>query len=315
VRLCAISVDLDEIPCYAAIHGLTALPPSAAQAVYRHALPRLERLFEELDLRATFFAIGSDLRAPHAADAVRRLAERGHEIGNHSQDHRYDLVRLTRGEMRAQIAEGSAAIERVTGRAPLGFRAPGYTINDQVFELLLELGVRYDSSVFPCAAYYLPKLAAINLYRVLGRPSRSIIDHPRVLLAAADPYRVGSPYTRRGHGLLELPIGVTRDATGRLPYIGTSLIWAGQRGARELTRLIAGRPLVNLELHGIDAADAELDGLQALRPHQPDLRRSAAAKVEILRGVVAELRDAGYEFVTLAGAARRYEAGGMSATA
>jgi hypothetical protein len=105
--------------------------------------------------------------------------------------------------------------------------------------------------------------------------------------------------------LLELPIGVTRDATGRLPFIGTSLIWAGRYGARQLTRAIAGRSLVNLELHGIDAADAELDGLQALRPHQPDLRRSAAAKLEILRDVVATLREANYEFVTLAEAARR----------
>jgi hypothetical protein len=308
LRLCAISVDLDEIPCYAAIHGLTALPPHAAQAVYRQAVPRLERLFDELGLRATFFAVGSDLQQPHAADAVRRLAERAHEIGNHSQDHRYDLVRLSRAEIRAQISLASAVIERVTGRAPLGFRAPGYTITDQVFELLVELGIRYDSSVFPCVTYYLPKLAAIAAYRALGRPSRSIIDHPRVLSAPADPYQVGAPYTRRGNGLLELPIGVTRDATGRLPFIGTSLIWAGRRGARQLTRLIAGRPLVNLELHGIDAADAELDDLQALRPHQPDLRRSAEAKLEILRGVVAELRDAGYEFVTLAEAARRFGA-------
>ena len=303
--LCAVSVDLDEIPCYAAIHGLSQLPEAATHAVYRHALPRLERCFDELDLRGTFFAIGRDLAEPHAAAALRRLAERGHEIANHTLDHRYDLVKLPRAEIRAQIADGSAVIERVTGRAPLGFRAPGYTITDTVFELLAELGVQYDSSVFPCAAYYLPKLAAIGAYRALGRPSRSIIDHPRVLRAPAEPYRVGRPYNRRGAGLLELPIGVTRDATGRLPFIGTSLIWAGRYGARQLTRAIAGRSLVNLELHGIDAADAELDGLQALRPHQPDLRRSAAAKLEILRDVVATLREANYEFVTLAEAARR----------
>jgi peptidoglycan-N-acetylglucosamine deacetylase len=304
--LCAVSVDLDEIPCYAAIHGLSDLPETTVQAVYRHALPRLECLFDELNLRGTFFAIGRDLAEPHAAAAVRRLAEHGHEIANHTLDHRYDLVRLARAEIRAQIAEGSAAIERITGRAPLGFRAPGYTITDTVFELLAELGVQYDSSVFPCAAYYVPKLAAINAYRALGRPSRSIIDHPRVLSAPAEPYRVGRPYNRRGAGVLELPIGVTRDATGRMPFIGTSLIWAGRYGARLLARAIAGRSLVNLELHGIDVADAELDGLQALRAHQPDLRRSAAAKLDILRAVIVTLREAGYEFVTLAEAARRY---------
>jgi hypothetical protein len=305
MRLCAVSVDLDEIPCYAAIHGLPALPPSAAQAIYKKALPRLESLFDELDLRSTFFAIGSDLAEPHAADAVRRLAAHGHEIGNHTQDHRYDLTRLPRAEIRAQIAEGMRAIERVTGSAPVGFRAPGYTITDDVFELLRELGVQYDSSVFPCAAYYLPKLAVIAGYRALGRPTRSIVDHPRVLRAPADPYRVGRPYTQRGAGLIELPIGVTSNATGRLPYIGTSVIGAGVRVAEFLTRAIVGRPLVNLELHGIDAADAELDGLQALRPHQPDLRKSASAKLAALRCAIRVLREADYELVTLAEAARR----------
>src|SRR5690606_8390755 len=105
----------------------------------------------------------------------------------------------------------------------------------------------------------------------------------------------------RGGGVAELPIGVTRGA--RLPYIGTSLVLAGERGARLLTRAIAGRPLVNLELHGIDLADAEEDGLAFLAPHQVDLRRSARAKEAALRAALSELRARGYRFVTLREAA------------
>jgi streptomycin 6-kinase len=105
---------------------------------------------------------------------------------------------------------------------------------------------------------------------------------------------------------LELPIGVTADSTGRLPYIGTALILAGRHGAQLLTRWIAGRSLVNLELHGIDASDAALDGLEALRPHQPDLRVSAAAKLETLRDALTALRARGYQFVTLAEAAAAF---------
>jgi peptidoglycan/xylan/chitin deacetylase (PgdA/CDA1 family) len=307
MRLCAVSVDLDEIPCYAAIHGLPLTSLTATDAVYRAALPRLEQLFDELELRATFFAIGSDLKHAHAASAVRRLAQRGHEIGNHSQDHLYDLTRCSREQMRAQIADAARVIESITGSAPLGFRAPGYTITDQLFELLVELGVSYDSSVFPCPGYYVAKSAAIASYRLRARPTHSIVDHPRVLRAPAEPYRVGVPYTQHGAGMLELPIGVTRDATGRLPYIGT-FVMAGLRGARLLTRLIAGRKLVNLELHGIDAADAERDGLQVLRAHQPDLRKSADEKLDNLRAAITLLRAAGYEFVTLAEAARRFAA-------
>ena len=303
MRLCAVTVDLDEIPCYTAIHGLPPLATPADEAVYRAALPRFEQFFDTLGLRATFFAIGSDLAQEHAGAALRRLFDAGHEIGNHSLDHFYDLTRRPRDEMRRQVVEGARAIERAIGRAPSGFRAPGYTMNDTLFEVLSEAGVRYDSSIFPCPAYYLAKSAILGGYRLLGRPSRSIFGHPRVLAAPADPYRIAARYQRRGHGLLELPIGVTRDATGRLPYIGTHLVLAGRGGARLMTRLIAGRPLVNIELHGIDAADAESDGLQPLRPHQPDLRLGAHEKLDILQDAIEQLRAAGYEFVTLAEAA------------
>ena len=66
------------------------------------------------------------------------------------------------------------------------------------------------------------KDAAISLYSVLGRPSRSVVDTPWVLTAPTEPYRIGTPYYRRGNGLLELPIQVTRGL--RLPYFGTPLM-------------------------------------------------------------------------------------------
>lgn len=308
-RLCAVSVDLDEIPCYTAIHGLSLpLTEAARQAVYRKALPRLAALFESRSVRATLFAIGSDLEQPHASAALRQLAGRGHEIGNHSYGHRYDLTRLPEHEMREQVARGIEVIERTVGQRPRGFRAPGYTFTDTLHRVLQELEVGYDSSVFPCPAYYAPKLLAIGAYRLLERPTRSIPDHPRVLSASGDPYHMGAPYTRRGRGVLELPIGVTRDLTGRLPFIGTSLTLAGRAGSRLLCRMIEGRELINLELHGIDASDAEQDELTSLRDAQPDLRKSAAKKLEILDAVLERLSRAGYSFVTLAEAAAEFEA-------
>ena len=131
-----------------------------------------------------------------------------------------------------------------------------------------------------------------------------MVDDPRVLAAPADPYRVGRPYWSRGRGVMELPIGVSRGP--RLPYIGTSVALAGTTGARLLTRTVVGRPLVNLEMHGIDLADAEEDGLGFLAPHQPDLRRTAAAKEAAIRSAIATLRAAGYRFVTLREAAERF---------
>jgi hypothetical protein len=67
-----------------------------------------------------------------------------------------------------------------------------------------------------------------------------------------------------------------------------------------------GRELINLELHGLDAADAVEDGLEALTPHRADLKRAAAEKLRSLRTAIRVIREAGYAFVTLEEAARRF---------
>src|SRR5262249_5460157 len=152
---------------------------------------------------------------------------------------------------------------------------------------LTELGVAYDSSVFPCPPYYGAKALAMLGIRLRGRRSRSILDTPRVLGAPTRPYRVGTPYWKRGGGLLELPIQVTRGA--RLPVIGTARTLAGPSRARLLARMCVGEPLVNLELHGIDVLDAN-DGLADLAPHQPDVAVPLARKLEVLGGVVDVLK-------------------------
>lgn len=302
-RLCAISVDLDEIPNYFAIHGLSSPDGTTAHSVYDVALDRLEAFAGAAEVPLTLFAIGSDLARPEAARRLRALSERGHEVGNHTLDHRYDLTRLDRLEMARQVEDGARAIEAATGRRPEGFRSPGYTITDELYDVLAEARVTYDSSVFPCPTYYLAKAARLAAMRASGRVSRSVLDAPSVLLAPTRPYRVGRPYWRRGAGLLELPIQVTRGP--RLPFIGTTVTLAGPVRARWLAKLVAGEPLVNLELHGIDVLDAD-DGLSSLVGHQPDIGVPRSRKLEALVAVVDTLRQRGYSFVRLTEAARAF---------
>ncbi len=295
-----VSVDLDEIPCYAAIHGLTA-DPESAHAIYDRAIDRIARLFESEGVQATFFVIGQDLERAASAEKIRMLADHGHEIASHSLSHLYDLTRRDRATIEREVRGAEEAIERVVGERPVGFRAPGYTITDVVLDVLTERGYRYDSSVFPCPAYFGLKAAAIRWIALRGRRSHSIVDDARVLTAPAEPYRVGRPYWRRGAGLVELPIAVTRGA--RLPFIGTTVALAGKAGGALLARQMAGRRVVSFELPGIDLADARADGLEWLAPHQQDLRRSALAKEEALRSALRSLRAMGYRFATARDAA------------
>jgi hypothetical protein len=128
-----------------------------------------------------------------------------------------------------------------------------------------------------------------------------VLDTPRVLTAPTRPYRIGRPYWRAGAGLPELPIQVMPGS--RLPFIGTTLTMAGPDAARLLARAVAGEPLVNLELHGIDALGRG-DGLEELEKVQPDVRALPQRKLDALASVVEMLRRLGYSFVRLDEAAR-----------
>jgi peptidoglycan/xylan/chitin deacetylase (PgdA/CDA1 family) len=302
-KLCAISVDLDEIPFYHQIHGLEPPGDVSSDAVFDVALERLSEWARSLGVPLTLFVIGSTLERKANGEKLRALADAGHELGNHTFGHRYDLTRLDGATMLSEIEFAQDAIWRATGRRPVGFRAPGYTVTDALLGLLEHSGFLYDSSVFPCPMYWGLKGVAISAIWLRGRRSHSVLDTPRVLTAPTRPYRIGHPYWKEGAGLLELPIQVTRGA--RLPYIGTSVTVAGPVIARQLTRAVAGEPLVNLELHGIDVLDAS-DGLEKLVPFQHDVRIPYQRKLSALTAAVETLRQAGHRFVRLDEAARAF---------
>lgn len=300
-KLCAVSVDLDEIHHYCAIHGLGPQQLNA-HAVYDVAVERLCNWAQQLGIPLTLFAVGVDVTRGASADALKRAVDLGHEIGNHSLNHNYALTRLGPAQMQTEVAGAIDLVVDRVGVKPVGFRAPGYTTNDELYRVLVENGVRYSSSVFPCPAYYGLKVAAICAKRLLGRKSASVIDAPRVLTAPVGPYRIGAPYWRRGTGMLELPIQTTPGL--RLPYIGTFLTWGGPKFTAWATRRVSGLPFVNLELHGIDVLDRN-DGLEALVPYQYDVRIAVAKKLETLTLAVEQLKSAGFAFCRLDEAAER----------
>lgn len=303
-KLCSISVDLDEIHHYSAIHGVT--PPNLnTHAVFDIAVRRLCDWAEGLDFPLTLFTVGSDLSRPENARVLQYAVEKGHEIANHSLNHHYGLTRLSTSQMATEIGGATSAIYNAIGVKPTGFRAPGYTTNDALYSVLAAENYAYSSSVFPCPWYYAAKACAIGIKRLLGRRSASVVDTPLVLTAPTSPYRVGTPYWSEGNGILELPIQTTPLL--RVPYIGTFLTWGGMRFARWSTRQVSKGSFVNLELHGIDVLDRH-DGLEPLVPHQYDVRIPKARKLEILSQVVLDLRASGFEFQRLDAAARRFTA-------
>lgn len=117
-------------------------------------------LFEERGVRATFFAVGHV--AEKHPDLVRKIRDGGHEVGTHSYAH-IDLRRVSDGEFERDLDRSIAAVEGITGRRVLGFRAPFFSVSRaraRQYEIIRER-LAYDSSVFPVRA---------GLYGMPGAP-------------------------------------------------------------------------------------------------------------------------------------------------
>jgi polysaccharide deacetylase family protein (PEP-CTERM system associated) len=174
----------------------------------------------EFGLKATFFLVGQIARSHPAL--VRDLHAAGHEVASHSWDHQR-LHRLTPSEFREDVRRSVGALEDVCGAPVYGYRAPTFSVMRQTawaVDILAELGLRYDSSVFP-------------------------VRHDRYGV----PEAPRTPFHIRGdrHELLELP-----PATLRL--LGANLPVGGGGYFRLLPLAVLERALHQLKLTGIPGA-------------------------------------------------------------
>jgi peptidoglycan/xylan/chitin deacetylase (PgdA/CDA1 family) len=122
----------------------------------------LARILEELarfDVRGTFYVPG--LTAELHPEGVRAIASAGHEIGHHGFAHRR-MNCLDPAGQREEIAKGIAALEACSGR-PKGYRAPGWELPIESFELLAEFGFQYDSSLMGDDRPYRVAVAGVEL--------------------------------------------------------------------------------------------------------------------------------------------------------
>ena len=100
--------------------------------------------------RATFFFLG--WIAERHPDLVRRCLDGGHEIASHGYEHRFLQELGSRENLVRDLERTEAALIAAGAPRPIGFRASTFTLTRATwwaFDVLVERGYRYDSSVHP----------------------------------------------------------------------------------------------------------------------------------------------------------------------
>ncbi len=145
--LTPVSIDLDNLWAYLRTRGdpgWISFPDFLDVAI-----PRALDFFSELNVTATFCVVGRDAECAALQNLMGEITAAGHEIGNHSYDHRIDIHRWSKSEIRDDFDRSEAAIGAATGATPVGFRGPSFRISDEVRRELIRRDYRYDSSIFP----------------------------------------------------------------------------------------------------------------------------------------------------------------------
>jgi polysaccharide deacetylase family protein (PEP-CTERM system associated) len=151
---------------------------------------------------------------------VRDIVAQGHELASHGYSH-LRASEQSRSEFADDVVRAKALLEDIGGQAVQGYRAPSFSIdhsNPWAFDVLLEAGYRYSSSVYP-----------------VQHDHYGMADAPRFQYAARP-------------GLIEIPITTTRFLGRNLPAGGGGYFrlapYALSRWALQRVNDLDGQPAI-----------------------------------------------------------------------
>lgn len=118
-------------------------------------LRRCLKVLESRDIKGTFFIPG--VVAERYPDHVKQIAEASHEIACHGYAHETTLG-ISRCAEEANLEKAEQILTAISGKKPLGHRAPGSIMQTYEPELLYSRGYLYSSSMKTCDWAYCHEL-------------------------------------------------------------------------------------------------------------------------------------------------------------
>jgi len=144
--------------------------------------PAAAAALERRGWRGQFFITTSRIDTPGfaSAEALRELAQRGHELGSHSHTHPTYMGRLTRGELDEEWTRSRELLGELLGSAPRTASVPGGFLSEQVIASAAAAGYELLFTSEPTA-------------RVVNR---GLIVRGRYTIWASTPARVAAAYAQ-----------------------------------------------------------------------------------------------------------------------
>jgi len=150
-------------------------------------------ILDDYDAKATFFVLG--WIAKKYPKIAPRIVKRGHELATHGYWHRR-VYEQTPESFYNDLKDSVELLQEQTGIKISGYRAPSFSIipgMEWAFEILCELGIEYDSSLFPAKRGH-------GGYPCSPRPN--------------------SIRLQNGKTITELPISIVNNGKLKLPFSG-----------------------------------------------------------------------------------------------
>jgi hypothetical protein len=300
-----ISIDVDSLSSIYKGQGCSR-PGGYTFVEFRAGLENLSNFFSRYAIKTTMFMVGNDFLNNKNHAAIKEISNNGHEIANHSMTHPQSFRWLSEKEKEIELVAMSDICQEVTGKRPVGFRSPGWNIDDATLPVLNKLRYVYDSSVFPTSFMPLMKFAHWSSMSKQKKQDRTTMGQVSYMFSPLSPYHVSSySLGKKGNNfLIEFPISVSPYL--RIPFFATLLLFTGIGFYRKLYRSIhaAGLP-VHFQMHLSDFIDYSIPELKDQMPgnkkgaYIPQSLHTPLSKKLDLFSEMIDLIAEDYTFITL----------------
>jgi peptidoglycan-N-acetylglucosamine deacetylase len=201
---CGFSVHVDAVAAWLGTFGGADSPHDISRGQFAGEVgsPRLLDLFDRFGIKTSWFIPGHSIETFPAQ--MQDVVKRGHEVGLHGYSHENPLA-MTRKQEEDVLDKCIELINKLSGRKPIGYAAPWWELSQVTAQLLLERGIKYDSSMMH---------RDVECYRLRIGDTWTPIDYSQNAESWMKPLKRG-----RASTLIEIPVSWYLDDLPPMMFI------------------------------------------------------------------------------------------------